>query len=159
MKRLLGLFAFILLQGCALAPVSIPAETNSSAKSEMAKVVIRNGANRELYAGTVPLTLVLKPGSGKGVAPHYAVRVELQVANQSAGLVLHYGLGGWSVESGEGAGERRLPFGVLFVSLNGSMPAFSTDKLTGAQEARVNRDDLIVILTDRLPPRPSGSIL
>lgn len=143
----------VLLQGCAVIDGAVPAATGDSGVSEVARVVVRNAANLELYVGTLPLTLVLKPGANQEVEHPYAVRIELHMPKQSREFVLHHGRSGWLVANGDEVGKRRVPNGVLSVSSQGVISAFTVDELTPqsdwlSTEHPMGRDDLIVVLTD-----------
>lgn len=163
MRRFLSLLSVVLLQGCVAIDGAAPAAISDSDVSEV-KVVIRNGSSRELYAGTLPLTLSLKPGSDQGVGHPHAVQIELLMPKQSRKFVLHHGRTGWSVDSGEAGGRRSVPNGVLLVSSHELISTFSADELPFqtnglSPEYPVGRDELIVMLTDSVSGGLSRHIL
>lgn len=157
MIRLLGLLCLVALQGCAVLGDGVPATMSGPRTSEAAKIVIRNGASREIYVGAAPLVAVLKPSQER--KDHlYTVRVAVLSLGVSREFVLNYDLAGWALANGENATGRRLPYGVLLLSSHGLVSAIPADEWNSRlAESRVDtsvgRDELVVMLTDESPPK------
>lgn len=157
MNRLLSLFYLMVLQGCSVLSDAQHAVTLEARPSEAARIVIRNGASREIYVGKAPLIVLLKPSQEWHAHP-YSVRIEMLSPGTSRELSLNYDQAGWAVANGETAPKRRLPYGVLSVSMHGPISAFPADEWNAnlAQprlDTPVGPDELVVILTNEASPK------